>query len=481
MENNLISSGGDLNADISKNSQPSVKLLSILFCGCVVLFHINGGTSHVGVDTLAAPYTAWALLRTGSLDVSDYADLEPWLDMILFEDGPEGERITTRPLGTTLVMDPFVAPFDDFQEEPLSFRKMGQLGKLASSLCIAGAVIFFFLLCRRFIPQATWLATILFAFGNCLWSVASQSIWMHGPATLCLTGALYFMLRSSPQISWRDALLAGFLLGMAVWTRPSTGLFALASGACLLFTFRIKAMSALVVGGIVPVICHISINILWYGNWLYGGYHSDNWQMPTPLWLGVSGLLVAPSRGLFLYTPALVLVPVGLIALVRGNLGETLQSYLPRIMLGTWFLASVLTICFFAKWYDWYGGWCFGPRFLCETMPVLCLLFGIGFGSLKFLSWRRVAIGLVGLSVAIQAIGVFGRTAETNWYKTYEKADRGRWLFSFQETQIEAYGKMAMGKFHHRLFRLLAGLGLIDMPSSEVESTDFKFENGGDG
>ena len=92
------------------------------------------------------------------------------------------------------------------------------------------------------------------------------------------------------------------------------------------------------------------------------------------------------------------------------------------------------------------GGWCYGPRFLCETMPVLCLLFAVAYSRLRVGWQQRTAAGLVAASVAIHLVGMLGYGAHPAWNLRHELPDQGRCLFSFQDTQIEAHTRAVLGK-----------------------------------
>jgi hypothetical protein len=295
----------------------------------------------------------------------------------------------------------------------------------------------YYLLCRHLAPLAAWPATVLFALGTCLWSVASQALWMHGPATLCLCVALYLLGGPSKGRGVPGAA-AGLALGLAALTRPTTAFFALGSGMALLAQRRWRDSFWLCLGGAVPVGLLVLLNWTTFGDPLLGGYTVDDWTEKPPLWVGLGGLLIAPSRGVLVYSPALLLVVPGTIALFRRRCGPTAEL---RGLLGAWLVASGLTVLFHARWHDWRGGWCFGPRFLCETMPLLCLLFALAYEALRR-SWSRaVAASLVAVSVAVHFVGVFGHGGYTSWHLRHMMHDQGRCLFALEDTQIEAHGR----------------------------------------
>ena len=188
---------------------------------------------------------------------------------------------------------------------------MLHLGKLVVAYS-AGTVVVFFFLCRRLAPTAAWPATVLLALGTSLWSVASQALWMHGPATFwvcCRHGLL------APEAGRR-----GGGRGLAAGRRARAGdphpafdrLVRSGLRGLLPVAAPLREAAGLLAGAVAPVGLYCLHNYLYFGNAVAGGYIDDNWGQATPLWLGLPGLLVAPSRGLFAYSPALLIAVVGL-------------------------------------------------------------------------------------------------------------------------------------------------------------------------
>jgi hypothetical protein len=428
----------------------------LIFLGCLVAYHANGRPLPE-VDCVVAPYVAWSLARHGSFDVSSVAELRPYEEAGHVRRLADGRWVTIRPPGSALAAVPVVAPAAALREGPPSPTTMLHLGKLTAALCVAAAAAVFFGLCRRLAPAAAWPATLLFAFGTCLWSVASQALWTHGPATLpvCLALALLLPGRGA-DLTARRALLAGLALGGAVLCRPSTALFAAASGGVLLWQRRWRAALGLAAGGAGPLLSLAALNLRFFGSPLVGGYDQDNWTDHPPLWVGLAGLTVAPSRGLFVYSPALLVAVVGAWRLRRdggltpgaqgGGPGEGGPSAADRGVVAAWLAAAVATLAFYARWHDWRGGWCYGPRFLCETMPLWCLLFALGHASLRRGWARRLSGALVAASVLVHLLGVAGRGGYVPWQERHADDASGLSMFSLDDTQIAAHARAALNK-----------------------------------
>src|SRR5258708_152540 len=128
-------------------------------------------------------------------------------------------------------------------------------------------------------------------------------------------------------------------------------------------------------------------------------------RLPTPpaaffrcgLLNGVAGLLVSPPRGLFVFSPFLLLVPAALRHGLRDRATRTLT-----LAIGAAALAQIL---FYAK-ADWRAGYSWGPRWLTDLLPFLVWLLPPGLAALRG-ARRRAFVFATGPSVAIQALGAF--------------------------------------------------------------------------
>ncbi|MBI3492212.1 MAG: hypothetical protein HY047_10595 [Acidobacteria bacterium] len=119
----------------------------------------------------------------------------------------------------------------------------------------------------------------------------------------------------------------------------------------------------------VPVLAAVTLMLgeFWIrrGSPLAAGYEGD-YGLPTilpysgrpgfsyPLLLGVVSILFSFGKGLVFFAPGLVLVGGKARASLPRKLGDLNTSAL-------WFLAGFVLA--YAKWWSWYGGWFWGPRF----------------------------------------------------------------------------------------------------------------------
>ena len=74
-----------------------------------------------------------------------------------------------------------------------------------------------------------------------------------------------------------------------------------------------------------------------------------------PLFFGVLSLLFSFGKGLVFFAPGLLLSLTGAMAALNGELRRTYRLWI-------WFLVGLVVV--YSKWWAWYGGWMWGPRFL---------------------------------------------------------------------------------------------------------------------
>jgi hypothetical protein len=110
--------------------------------------------------------------------------------------------------------------------------------------------------------------------------------------------------------------------------------------------------------------------LLWYnysrfGNPLDTGYHfSEGEGFTTPLFQGLYGLLLSPYRGLFWFTPLFVASLISAVPFTRCHRNE-------GILIG---MMSLVLILLYSKWWMWWAGFAWGPRFLVPLAPLWILL-----------------------------------------------------------------------------------------------------------
>lgn len=128
-----------------------------------------------------------------------------------------------------------------------------------------------------------------------------------------------------------------------------------------------SAMTRLLIAGAAfatPILI-AGILLLWYNNMRFGnpfstGYHFDSGEgFSTPMLQGLWGLLLSPYRGVFWHTPLLL---ISLFAFVPFARRHPVEAF---VIFGL----SFVLLSLYSRWWMWWGGFAWGPRFLVPLTP----------------------------------------------------------------------------------------------------------------
>lgn len=416
-------------------------LLLGLFCFLVY----NANLRQIGSgDTFPARYQPLILWHEGTLDLDASARLVAHgHSMIAPGSRPTGAEaqatyfepatywmVRTRhnhlaslyPVVTPLLVAPLYAPAVVWLDahgwgQPQVDRVAELMEKVSASLLASVACVLMFLLLRRERTRWSLPLAAAFAFGTNTWVISSQALWQHGTGELLV--ALALLLLVAPASPARTALLGAVCVLMAA-NRPPDALIA---GAVGLFTVWSRRRGALwlLAGAAVPLAALLYYNLNFVGH-VAGAYALGKAPDETFFrrdWSGVFGLLVSPARGLLVFTPFLVFVPVGLIQRLRAP--------------GTRGLAVALGFAVAAQFLvysqaDWRAGASWGPRWLTDLLPILVWMLAPAPLVLRPLG-RGLLVLLMAASVVVQTVGAFWYTMASDEliYAGNPASMRGAW------------------------------------------------------
>jgi len=282
-------------------------------------------------------------------------------------------------------------------EQPQVDRVAELMEKISASFLASVASVLMYLVLRREGIRWSLPLALVFAFGTNTWMISSQALWQHGTGELLI--ALALLLVVVPVSPVRTALLGAVCVLMAA-NRPPDALIA---GAFILFTVWSRRRNALwlLAGAAIPLAAVLYYNLNFIGH-VAGAYAlikpPENFFQPG--WSGLAGLLVSPTRGLLVFTPFLVFVPVGLIQRLRAPGSKGLAVAL------SFAVAAQLLLYSHA---DWRAGVSWGPRWLTDLLPILVWMLAPAPLVLRPLA-RGLLILAMAASVGVQAIGAFWYT-----------------------------------------------------------------------
>jgi hypothetical protein len=363
--------------DAAERSPRPAKVAVLLFLLCLGCYLANGRTVSFGDggDTIPNRLIPFSILAYGTLT------LDPFRDEFAARGGyrwyiqeREGHLVSLYPIGTSVVallvyLPLYLGLVAIDMGDPASLFAASQIAeKIAASTIAAATVgIFYLLLRRRTDPVTAFWGAAAFGLGSSMWATVSQALWQHGPVALMLTGALW-LLTWPKRPAWTLAG-AGFLLSMAVLSRPMAVILWSAGLACALAgggTLRDRlSRTLLFLGASLPIIAfNLAYNLSCYQT-LVGGYGlMSGGLVPSQALQGMAGLLASPNRGLLIFTPAALL---GMVGLARAVWPVGCPLLIP------FGVAAAAHLVFMGSYAEWAGGWSFGPRYLVEILPILGL------------------------------------------------------------------------------------------------------------
>lgn len=389
-----------------------------LLLALVALLVYNANLRLIGAgDSYPARFIPFALWGHGTVYLDPVLDLtiQAHPDPYWVRDALHGHRASMYAVATPVLVAPLYLPavaylhlrgWTDARMNQLAFA----MEKIAASVVASVAVGWMYLLLRRRVERRhALLLTGLFAFGTTTWAISSQALWQHGPAELLVVAALWFL---TGEPTPRHALAAGLATGLIVANRPPDLMLALAFGvAALAWTGLSRAslvrIALFAVGGALPMALTVAYNLVTFDK-LSGGYGQAGvvgWHFFShPPVEGIAGLLVSPARGLFVFSPFLLFVPL----FFRRVLRDRADRFLNLTLTG----GLVLLLLVYAT-VDFRQGFSYGPRFLTDALPILVWLLAPVVPTLGRAS--RIAFLAAGaFSIWVQWVGAFQYSGVSN-------------------------------------------------------------------
>ena len=243
--------------------------------------------------------------------------------------------------------------------------------QLFSAFCSAVSTLYVYRLCRS-LGAKKWssIATgLTYAFATLIW-VFGKTSFAHTYSALFLVLTYYYVLRTrTPPM--RDAILAGVFAAVALSLEYTNLVLLLPAIVYLAINRRreVKKEVAFIIPVVISGFLLLVYNLICFSNLL--SFPEDFWieytgpatsllgKFSTPIFVGLSGLLLSPKTGLLFFSPAVLLGLGGFFLLAKRKRYQT-------AIIGSVFLANLLT---YSMWYLWSGGATYGPRFLVPSLP----------------------------------------------------------------------------------------------------------------
>ncbi len=360
-----------------------------------VLVAHQASSNYTPYDSYWVLPVSLSILRHGDVNLDEYASArQPGFPAAYALRRMGGHVYYAFPVGPSLVALPAVAARQllawargqDLEQRYGSggtpFRKAE---KLTASVVVAVTAVMVFLIALELTGRlgVGIVTALVFAFCTSAWSTASRALWQHGPSMCLLAASLWLLVvaRRRP----RAAQFVLLPLAAAYVMRPTNAISAAVLGAYLLIAHRRYVLPALGWALLVAVpfvayslTVHDSI-LPWYFRARRLGYHPAFFE-------ALAGNLVSPARGLFVFSPVLLLAGVGVWLKVRGRRFRLLDAALVAILVLHWVAISAFP--------HWWAGHSFGPRFFTDMLPYLAYFLVPVFAAVAEARPRRRRIAL---------------------------------------------------------------------------------------
>jgi hypothetical protein len=222
---------------------------------------------------------------------------------------------------------------------------------------------------------------------------------------LLLAVMFCLVVKNETEHSRWNTIGLGICSGLFIFNRPSDSVLILPFMLYILVYYRAQVQYYLV-SGIIAGAPFLLYNLFLFHNPL-GGYA----QVAPRLVLGIPtlsnylGLLIAPNKGLLVFSPVLILSVFGFWSILTRR-----EKPVYRVLYWSVF-AVLLTILVYALFDDWIGGLMYGPRYLTGILPFLAIgvcifLDNVGKNPVSNLIVFAIA-ALIIVSVLVQIIGAF--------------------------------------------------------------------------
>jgi len=442
----------------------------LLFLACFLVYNLNGREISSG-DTLPSRYLPLSIIREFNLNLDEFPGLYENRSDMGYRNSPGYstpyyiQKINNHYYSNYSVIIPLMAVpvyiLPVILRMPVNGATVDMLSKLSASLFASLSVlVLYFTLLRLTKKKTAVFGALSYAFLTSTWSIASQGLWKNCPVELFLTIAIYLLVRGIEDEKY--AAYSAIPLGLMTICSQNSIVIAAVLSIYMLYSHRKRFTVFLLI--LLPLILlQVVYNFYLFGHLLGGEFDlqmnhtvalyrlQGKGVFSAPLLEGIAGLLFNPSRGLIVYSPVLIFAFMGIFTSFREK-KDALFRFLG--------LTVVVFIVYMGKFYAWWGGHCFGPRYFTDIMPILVIFMVFSMDRIKKKGvTRAVLAALVVYSLLVQIMGVFIYPDGWNNILEDDKGFHREYLWKCRDSQLVRCIKRAIKNRQFLLERAKDGIG----------------------
>ena len=361
-------------------------LLSIfLFC---FVYAVHSASFVVNsIDSMWVLHTAHSIVNEGNLNLNEFREEVKAKDRY-------GVRKRNNsiynyfPYGTSLLAAPFIYIFDTAPElfihlvpgtmesemrmkeknEPLQSLSIRlPLEKAIASALVAITTVVIFLTALQYISSTRALIlALVFAFTTPAWSVLSRGLWQHGPSVLMHSLALLCFIYARENKKY--VLYSAPFLVYSFFVRPTNAVAIIAYSVFILLYYREYFIKhcLLMLAVSVPF---IAVNFEVFEKIIPQYFNPNRLEPNFNAIMPILANLVSPSRGLLFLSPIFFFAILAFFKDYYAGLNPDFRrlSFLSLAVI-------VLHITIVSIFPNWWGGHCFGARYMSDTISYFTFL-----------------------------------------------------------------------------------------------------------
>lgn len=338
------------------------------------------------------------------------------------------------------------------------------------------SLVFTYLLLRTYqiSPWIIGFIQLLLALATSLTHYVNvEASFSHVYSLFAITAFLFFARKFFLEQQSSSFLWSSFFFGLILLLRPvnilivaalpfiSGGFENLKDGFLYLFKRWFLAVKGIVI--IALFVCFLSF--VWYiqcQQWFLNTYESEEgFYFLNPQFFNI---LFSYKKGLFVYTPVLLIAFFSLIFWVKQKQYYTLYTWLGFFLLLTFILSS---------WWSWFYGCSYGLRAYIDFYPVFFIPIAIVLQQAK--KWQRIGIIILGMAC------VYLNLVQTYQYKEYIlhwiDMDKMAYWKVFGKTERKYKGILWKRTYNFNTYKLRKEINLTSLQDSVCHISSHEIPN----
>lgn len=260
------------------------------------------------------------------------------------------------------------------------------LERCIASIFVALSVVLVFLALSQLLnlPSALFLS-LAYAFCTSAWSNASRGLWAHAPVMLLYALTLYLFLRARTQTNLLK--YTALPLALSYIVRPTSAVAILTFSVFIWYCYRREFLKFVLLLTLPLALFSLS-SLLIYGQYLPHYFRASRLAFHAALPEAMLGNLLSPARGVFILSPFLIFCIVGILIGTTSKDFKAFSYALALTIMLHLFSVSMLP--------TWWGGHCFGARYMADVLPFMFFFLALLIANLaRFSKSLRAAFYLV--------------------------------------------------------------------------------------